>query len=476
MNHKNCILELIEQFAAPHNTGTAFEIYDGCQIVHVSYTKFATDVLRSVLFFRDRKITNTHIALIGDNSYEWIVAFLAITATGNTAVPINPQLPSDLIYAQCKAADVSSICCHEQHLAELSVFLPCHSYSALLLSQAASFSVLSVPNQSATAVMLFTSGTTSDGKIVELSFQNLSASIHSADLIFSEPGIEKIMSVLPLFHIAGLRGTLAMLHRNKTICIGRGPKYLLQDLPVLSPSYIPLVPMIADSIVKLLKCLPETETPEKYLGANLKRICLGGAAPNPSTCQYLLDLGFILDGGYALTETAGVGTWGQWDNRHFNTIGKLSNELQCRIENGELLFNGPSIMKGYYKDPDATAMVLKDGWFYSGDLGFMDEDGYYYITGRKKNIIVMSNGEKLNPEETEHYLMTCDAILECIITYQNGVLCLDVYANDIETATAFLENYHDKMPTAFHFQKISFSSVPFQKNSTGKIIRKETLS
>jgi long-chain acyl-CoA synthetase len=133
-------------------------------------------------------------------------------------------------------------------------------------------------------------------------------------------------------------------------------------------------------------------------------------------------------------------------------------------------------MKGYYKDPDATAMVLKDGWFHSGDLGYCDQDGYYYITGRKKNVIVMSNGEKLNPEETEHYLMTCDAVLECIVSYKNDALCLDVYTKDIEATKAFLKDYHEKMPTSFHFQKISYSAAPFQKNSTGKIIREEHLS
>jgi len=473
MNYKNCILELIEQFSSPHNTGTAFELYDGHQIVHVPYQKFAKDILCSVRFFQDHQIENTHIALIGDNSYEWIVSFLAIAATGNAAVLINPLLPPDLVLRQCRMADVSLICCHDQHAANLADFFPCYPYSELLKNQLFPVSNLPRPHHTATVVMMFTSGTTGEGKIVELSYQNIASSIRSADQVFSEPGIEKIMSVLPMFHIAGLRGTLAMLYRNKTICIGRGAKYLFQDLPALSPSYVLLVPMIADSLVKLLQ---RTTTPQKYLGSSLKRICLGGAAPNPSVCRYMLDLGFTLDGGYAMTETSGVGTWGQWDDQHFNTIGKLSSELQCRIEDGELLFKGPSVMKGYYKDPDATAKVLKDGWFHSGDLGFCDEDGYYYITGRKKNVIVMSNGEKINPEETEHYLMTCDAILECIVTYRNGALCLDVYVKDTETAKAFLERYHANMPTAFHFQKISFLSEPFRKNSTGKIIREEPLS
>lgn len=473
MNSKNCILELIKQFSSPHNQEIAFDLYDGNQVVHISYQQFAKDIFHSVRFFQDHNIVNTHIALIGDNSYEWIVSFLAIISAGNTAVLINPLLPPELICQQCQMADVSIVCCHEPHISTFSVSVPCYPYSVLLSHT--TFSVTEFPtlHDSDTAVMMFTSGTTGEGKIVELSYKNISSSIHSADLVFSEPGIDRIMSILPMFHIAGLRGVLAMLNRNKTICIGRGAKYLFLDLPVLSPSYILLVPMIADSLVKLLQ---RTTTPQKYLGSKLKRICLGGAAPNPSVCRYMLEQGFILDGGYAMTETSGVGTWGQWDDQHFNTIGKLSSELQCRIEDGELLFKGPSVMKGYYKDPDATAMVLKDGWFHSGDLGYCDQDGYYYITGRKKNVIVMSNGEKLNPEETEHYLMTCDAILECIVSYKNEALCLDVYTKDIEVTKAFLKDYQDKMPTAFRFQKISYSTAPFRKNSIGKIIREEHLS
>lgn len=475
MNDKNCIPELIEQFAAPHNAGIAFDLYDGNSVTQISYQQFAKDIFRCVHFFQKHKIAGTHIALIGDNSYEWIVTVLAVTATGNTAVLINPSLPSDLVHHQCRMADVSIIICDEPLSNRLSAFLPCYSFSSLLHTESCPVSRLPASHYADTAVMLFTSGTTGQEKIVELSYENITSCIRSADLVFSEPGIEKIMSVLPMFHIAGLRGVLSMLYRSKTICIGRGVKYLFQDLPVLSPSYILLVPMISDSLVKLLQRMPAEKTPQKYLGANLKRICLGGAAPNPAVCRYLLEQGILLDGGYAMTETAGVGTWGQWDENHFNTIGKLSSELQCRIEDGELLFKGPAVMKGYYKDPDATAMVLKDGWFHSGDLGFCDEDGYYYITGRRKNVIVMSNGEKINPEEAEQQLMTCDAILECIISYKNDVLCLEVYTKDTEAVKAFLQNYHIGMPRSFHFQKVSFFSAPFRKNSTGKIIREETL-
>lgn len=475
MNNRTYTLDLISRFSADPCGHVAFELFDGKQVTQIQYTAFAGDILRAVSFFTERNITGSHIALIGANSYAWVVAFFAITASGNIAVPMNPQISPELLLYQCRKADVSAICATGTASPVLSEAFPCYTYPELMNCKEIPLSELRELQPHDTSVMLFTSGTTDENKIVELSCENLYSSIRSDDGIFSAPEIRKIMSVLPMFHISGLRGTLAMLSRFKTLCIGRSPMYLFKDLPVLSPDYVLLVPMIVESLAKLLQHLPQNHTAQTYLGSNLRRICVGGASANPQHCRYLMEQGFVIDGGYAMTETAGVGTWGQWDGAHFNTIGKLSSELLCRVEDGELLFKGPSIMKGYYKDPDATAAVIRDGWLYSGDLGYCDTDGYYYITGRKKNLIVLPNGEKVNTVELEQFFTSCPAILECLAYSKSGVICLDIYTERPEEAKAFVDHYNSTMPMSFQIHKAFCQNTPLAKTDTGKTIRKESV-
>ena len=473
MNGKSYVQKLISQFAEDNQKRVALMLYDGIQITNICYDHFSEDILYAAGFFKERGIVNQHIGLIGPNSYEWIVTFFAITASGNVAVLMNPDLPKKILLKQCKMADVSMVCGEKQMILDLSENISGFTYDRIRGTKGADISEMSCPDQDVATVLMFTSGTTERSKVVEITYANMNSSICSADEVFSVSETEKIMTVLPLFHIAGLRGVLAMLNRYKTLCIGRGPMYLFKDMPAFSPSYIQLVPMIAESMVKIIKHTPKAEDRQKYLGTNLKRICVGGATVDPAICRYLMDEGYIIDSGYAMTETTGVGTWGQWDEKHFNTIGKLSGELQCRIEDGELLFKGPSIMKGYYKDPEATDLVLKDGWLYSGDLGFCDEDGYYYITGRKKHLIVMPNGEKINSEEIEAYFKTCEAILECFTYYNGSVICVDIYTKDKEKAGKFIDEYNDRMPSAYQVRKVRSYSEPLQKTGSGKIMWKE---
>lgn len=473
MNGRNYVQKLIEQFLNDNENRIALKLYDGIQVTDICYKRFAEDILYTAGFFKEREIAGKHIALIGPNSYEWLVSFLAITASGNVAVLMNPDLPWEILQQQCSKADVSLICGDESIVSALSKSFYQFSYSGMKGKEKISVSEMECLGQDDVTLLMFTSGTTAKSKVVEISYANMNSSICSEDEVFSVPESERILTVLPMFHIAGLRGVLSMLYRYKTLCMGRGPIYLFKDMSAFSPSYVQLVPMIAESIVKIIKHTPNRDMLQKYLGTSLKRICIGGATVDPAICRFLIEQGFIVDSGYAMTETTGVGTWGQWDEKHFNTIGKLSKELQCRIEDGELLFKGPAIMKGYYKDPEATDQVVKDGWLYSGDLGFCDEEGYYYVTGRKKQLIVMPNGEKINPEELEVYFKTCESIRECMIYYNGNVICMVIYTKDREKAEEFIKVYNERMPLAYQVRKIKYYSEPLKKTGSGKIMWKE---
>lgn len=470
---KNYIQKLVDQFAKDNKTRIAFKLYDGKKIKDINYKQFAEDILCATSFLKEKAIVKEHIALIGTNSYEWLVTFFSIIASGNIAVLLNQDLPKYVQKKQCKLADVSVVCGDKaliDNLVDTGLEIP---YENINGKEPISIQDIEDGAKEDTTILMFTSGTTEKSKIVEITYENMYSSVTSMDNVFSLAETEKIMTILPMYHIAGLRGVLAMLYRYKTLCIGRGVMYLFKDMQIFSPSYIQLVPMIADSMVKIMKHTPQRDVREKYFGKDLKRICIGGATVDTSVCKYLMEEGFIIDSGYAMTETTGVGTWGQWDEKHFNTIGKLSGELECKIEDGELLFRGPSIMKGYYKNKEETEKTVKDGWLHSGDLGFCDQDGYYYITGRKKHLIVMKNGEKVNPEEMEAYFKTCEAILECFVYYNGSVICIDLYTKNEESARKFIEEYNAEMPLAYQVRKIKYCSEPLKKTGSGKMIRKE---
>ena len=470
----NYVRSMIAQFAEDQNR-IALMIYDGRQITEISYRTLADEILQAAGFFKKNGLVGRHIALLGGNCHEWIVGYFAIVASGNVAVPLNPTYSRQTIMTQCDLADVSVICGDQQDISMLAPELQSVAYSALSCEEPMQLEDIACPGREATVMLLFTSGTTGESKAVEITYANMESSLKSADGVFAEPEISRIMMALPMFHIAGIRGALAMLYRRKTLCIGRGVKYLFRDMPVLLPDYISLVPLMVESLIKIIKRTSRENLEKNYIGRNLKRICVGGAATDPNSCRYLMDQGFCVDSGYALSETTGVGTWGKWDDRHFNTIGKLSRELQYRIVDGELQLKGDAIMKGYYKDPEATRSAMEDGWLRTGDLGYCDADGYFYLTGRKKSVIVMPNGEKINPEEVERYFNNCDAILECLIRLDDNdkALCIEVFTRNNDAARDYIEKYNEKMPLSHNIRKVIYRDRPLERTTSGKLIRKE---
>ena len=277
---------------------------------------------------------------------------------------------------------------------------------------------------------------------------------------------------MPLYHIGGIACALLSLLSGKTLCVGRGSKYLFLDLPKLQPTYLSLVPSMLDSFVKLLKRNPDPSDRVKLFGSGLKRVFVGGAASKISACQYLLGQGFIVDTGYAMTETTGVGTWCSLQKDRLDTVGKPSVNLQIRICDGELQLSGPCVMQHYYRDPEETAQVLEDGWLHTGDLGVCDEEGWYSITGRKKNVIILSGGENVNPAEIEKEFVKCPQILECSVYTDGRGICADVYTQAQEKAAGFIHRYNEEMPNYRQVYKVRYTDVPLEKTGSGKILRK----
>lgn len=451
----------------------AFSVFDGEKKEEISYRTFSNDVLRAANFLAAQHIRNQHVALLAQNSYLWIVTFFSILACGNVPVPLNPDVSKDMILQQCERADVSVIYADAAIISDfgsagknITIFpLNKQIYAApMLLDEVYSAEL------DETSLLLFTSGTTGTSKVVEYSAKNLQSFIEDSQIYLWD--VHSVLLCLPLYHVYGVLTALTCLFHQKTVCIGRGMRYWIADMPVLNPSFVCVVPSALSSFVKLLKKASTVQERQKYTGNNLISIFTGGASVQPDLCCYMMELGIKVQSIYAMTESTGAGTWCVLDETNADSIGKPYGNMECRIENGELLLKGPAVMKGYYKDPEATAEIIVNGWLHTGDIVSRDERGFYYIIGRKKNVIILSNGENVNPEEIEAKWGNSESILECLVYGDGKGICADVYTADKPEAMKYIKSYNESVPTYHQVYKVNYFEKPLEKTASGKIKRK----
>lgn len=469
------IRELIEKFAK-RESAAAFEIYDGIQVKKISYGELAEDVLKCAGYFKANGIVKQHIALAAPNSYEWAVTYFAILASGNIAVLMNPSLPGDELASMCERSDTSYVWCDpatknllEGNQAEVTYL----SFEELIESEMMSLQEIPEREQQEIVCLLFTSGTSGLSKVVMISMENLESSTESLEERFAQPNQERPLLVLPLYHVGGMRSLVGTMLYGNIMCLGRGMKYIFTDAPVLNPTALTLVPVIAESMIKIFKRLPDKKAYAKYIGNNVQYISVVGALFRKDSLRYLMSLGFSMGTSYGMTETTGCAVYCAYNEENVNSIGKLEGKTQCKIVDGEILLKGPTVMAGYYKNPEETEAVLIDGWMHTGDMGYCDENGYYYISGRKKNIIILASGENVNPEEIEAKFAYCDHILESMVYSDGKGICADVYTNNEENAAEFIKNYNESVPLYRQVYKVFYSEQPLEKTGSGKIKRKE---
>ena len=474
MENNAYIQRFLQRFQSANDEAVAFSIYDGNQVENITYRQFLKDILNAAGYFKKNNIHKQHVALVAHNSYTWLVTYFAISAAGNTVVLMNPDLPVELLQRQCDYADVTLVCVQTLPecgaLAGSAKWVP---FSELKSDDSFSLDAIWHHQPDETVVMMFTSGTTGKSKAVEYSAENIQSYLDDLLEILELP--DRLLLIAPLHHILGLVSALSRLDNEQTVCIGRGSRNMLMDIPKLNPTFIPMVPLMLESIVKLLKNARTKEQQERYLGNQLKGISVGGAGVKPDVCRCFMERGIKIHSAYGLTETTGAGTFGSLSIEKIRSVGKLYGRTQIKIADGELLLKGPSVMKGYYKDPEETAKVIKDGWLYTGDMGYCDEDGYYYITGRKKNVIILSNGENVNPEEIEAAFGECSAIEEVLIYSDGKGICADVFTQKPDIAAAYIKAYNANMPMYRQVYKVNYTEEPLPKTGSGKIKRKENL-
>lgn len=419
-------------------------------------------------------LKNKRIAVIGENRYEWEIAYLSIVCGTGIVVPLDKSLPQNELEKVIERSGVEAIFYSEKYTDNLktivnrgigklktlvSMDLKHHTegiYSQkelinegklLVENGDKSFIDAKIDNEKM-SIMLFTSGTTSDSKIVALSHRNIVSNLMDISSVLDINSDDIFLSFLPLHHVFECTvGFLFSLYVGAETVFCDGIRYIVENLQEYKVSVMASVPAIYERIFKIIRReiarsdnLDEIlENEEKYkespmeqkkkvfknihdmLGGNIKLLISGAASLDKEIEEKYRKLGLNLVQGYGLTETSPVIGIGTKKYHKVGSIGKTVPSVEAKVIDcnkegiGELIVKGPNIMIEYYQNEEATKNVLKDEWFYTGDLARIDEDGYIFICGRKKNVIVLKNGKNIYPEEIENLINKIEGVEESFI-------------------------------------------------------------
>lgn len=494
--------DVITHSAAAYGKQAAYRYKVKKEVVDRTYEDVKRDSMAVSRMLDGFGMTGKHIALLGATTYEWIVSFFGITNSGSVAVPIDAQLPADAICELINRADVEWLFYDEirADVVELmkkscpkvkrivSFQAPeqsgdIASWEQLRTENLGEFQAEIAPEQLCT--ILFTSGTTGKSKGVMLSHRNLTDNAVCLDMKI--PTGTVTMTLLPINHVYCLTMDIIKgLYIGVTSCINDSIMHVQRNLKLFKPDMVLLVPLVIESIYAKLKAaggmLPKKMVAKAAFGGNLKTICSGGAYLDPDYVERFAEYGVTILQGYGMTECSPViSTNLPWDNRK-GSVGKLMPNLEAKVVEEEIWVRGSSVMMGYYNMPEETAETLEDGWLKTGDLGYVDDDGYVYITGRKKNLIILANGENVSPEEIENQIGRDDLIKEILVREREQVIEAEVFPDyeyakkkrikDIRARLQeLIDEYNRKQPPYKGIHSLIVRETEFEKTTAKKIKR-----
>lgn len=548
----NNFRELVGLYKTKYAKLIAFEYKNSPEdnnYIKITYNKFANDIedLACSLLKQGAK----RIAIISDNRYEWCVSYLAITTAGLVAIPLDKSLPENEIKSllQRSKADgivfskkylnavLSSNCktkiCMDSDIDNKDILL----YSELIKkgskSDHSKYDNISIDNKSM-SIILFTSGTTSISKAVMLSQYSICMDMYALSQMINITTEDKFLSFLPLHHT--FESTCTFLFGTScgiTVAICDGLKYIQKNLVEYKVTGFVCVPLMLEVMYKkIIKTIKEQKKTRivnfmrflfrhsninikrkvfksiiDSLGGNLKTIISGGAPIDKATIKGYNDFGFDVHQGYGLTETSPVIAGENSFKKRTGSVGFPLPTIDIKVDNpdsngiGEIIVKTPTIMLGYADNEEATKDVIKDGYFYTGDLGYIDKDGFVFITGRKKDMIVLKNGKKIFPEELEILINKLPYVTESMVfgSLDNSksdrntdvTLCAKIIYDESELKKTFPDvqsnEYCDKIwndiknivnkqiPAYKYIRRIIISTNPLIKTTTQKIKRSEEM-
>ncbi len=535
--------ELVYNAAAKHSEKTAFHLREK----DITFKSFKMDYQALCSTFIDKGYQGKKIAIAGNNSYNWILTYLAASTVG-VAVPIDKELtPADMDNFM-EAAECAAVFADGKILKSVQQGKPVDKYSIdakgdevpleILLEEghklyAASGEIFDNfeidPDQ--LHILIFTSGTTGNAKGVCLSQTNICANIISTSKMVKIDPSRRTLSVLPIHHTyESTLGHLLILSGGGCISYSDGLRYVGKNIKEYQPTVVIAVPLLLEFMLRtidksirsgvpakytkdpdipltdLLKSLPlplrliVKRKVKKNLGGKLNLLIVGAAAVKPEVVEAFSALGITTYQGYGLTECSPLLAGNNDFFQNAKSCGLPIPGVEIQIENpdedgiGEIIAKGDNIMLGYYNDPETTAEIMRDGWFHTGDLGYLDENGWLYITGRCKSVIVTQNGKNIYPEELEARLLEEKIIAEAVVVptknlkgtgeavkakihpdfeaMQELYSEAEVSDEQIEKAIkAAVEAVNEQMPNYKRIAVVEVVKEPFEKTTTKKIKR-----
>lgn len=516
----------------------------------ITYDQLKEDYIGLCTEFIFRGFENRRIAVVGANSYNWILAYLA-AATVGVAVPIDKELDIKDILDFMDSAECTDIFAdakilnqipEDRNIAKVSIASDkknpwdLDTIEHLVADGKKHYSEGNTKidtmeiNPEEMSILIFTSGTTGNSKGVCLSQKNICANINStARMVKVDPSLHSL-SVLPLHHTYETTlGHMLLLSGGSCISYADGLRQVAKNITEYSPSVLIVVPLLLEFILKRInlsirESLPKKLVPpedvslldmlkglpaiirfivkrkvRKSLGGKLRLLIVGAAPIKPETIETFCLLGITTYQGYGLTECSPLIAGNNDFYMNAAAVGLPIPGVEIKIDNpneegvGEVIARGDNIMLGYYNDEEATAEAMRGGYFHTGDLGYFDKDGFLYLTGRCKNVIVAQNGKNIYPEELEERLAECEVVEEALVlgvpdskggtTIKAKIYpCIDkikeIYQNKIPSAEEIkaeiskaVASINDKLPT---YKKIIITEIvaeAFEKTTTKKIKR-----
>lgn len=500
-------------------------------------------------------LKNKRVAIIGHNCYKWAIAHLSNLLGGIVSVPLDKGLQTDELENSLIRSEASAIVFDaklKDIIEEIKASNKTNIKHFICFDELPNFlcfnNLLSDGKKEIEngnnefincevdpynmSILLFTSGTTSQSKAVMLNQYGIVTNIYDMLLVESFYETDVNIAFLPFHHIFGSTGMLVMLAAGLKTVFPDGLRYIKQNLLEYKVSVFVGVPILIDKMYSTMIKEIEKQGKTKLinfaikisnillkfhidirrkifkelinaLGGNMRFIVSGGAPLDSKVSKWFNQIGIHLVQGYGLTETSPVISAENDNCIKYGSVGKPMNSVEILIKNpdsngiGEIAVKGPNVMLGYYNNETQTNAVLKDGWFYTGDLGYIDKDGFLFITGRKKDLIVLKNGKKVFPEEIELLINRLDEVEESFVygltdrNDKNDVKVAvkivynkdfvnnkypDISEKDLEAVLwAKIKDINKTLPMYKYIKHMTFTSEPLIKTTTNKIKRNEEL-
>lgn len=470
----------------PDHVAIRYVAEDGKTVVEKKYREYAQDIRRMTAYLKAEvpDIKGRRIVLLSRNCYEFCVASFGIILVGGVLVTLNQKKTWDELEYELGLVEPALIlndgidygCRAELEAAYGPKLRPmdCHK-------ETAPGELTNCVGHDDLMMLMFTSGTTGRSKGVMLSERNMCASLHTYSEVAENwitdrlPAGQKLplshMTLLPLFHMACFVCVMSYPPAGWALNLCGDIRDFYRDLGLMHSDVMASAPMLVETIYNDMK----RGRVSRLNG--LWDLCCSSAALDPRMLLELAQNGFVVNQCYGMTETFGDGILNFTQvEKHMSAVGKPDDHVQYKLdETGEICIKGDCVMLGYYKDSEATAEVIDaDGWFHTGDLARMDEEGFYYITGRKKNLIILASGENVSPEELEKKLALCPAITECIVKEKSQKICAVIYCPEDkqEEVRAFVTEANRSLPLYKRISAVEFTAEPLPRNALGKLLRK----